>query len=56
MSQVARIVDASYVVTYVPKRALIDVSADEERNIEVTSKRNGLQIQAKRKLFVAAKK
>jgi VWFA-related protein len=56
MSQVARIVDASYVVTYVPKRALSDVSADEERNIEVTSKRNGLQIQAKRKLFVAAKK
>ncbi len=56
MSQVAKIVDASYVVTYVPKRALSDVTADEERNIEVTAKRAGLQVQAKRKLFVAAKK
>lgn len=56
MAQVAKIIDASYVVTYVPKRALSEVTADEERNIEVTGKRAGLQIQAKRKLFVSAKK
>lgn len=54
--QIAAIIDSSYVVTYVPKRALSDVTADEERTIEVTSKRNGLEIQSKRKLFVAAKK
>ena len=56
MSQVAKIVDSSYVVTYVPRRALSEVTADEERNIEVSAKRAGLQIQAKRKLFVSAKK
>lgn len=49
---VARIIDSSYVVTYEPKRALADAPANEERNIEVTSKRNGLIVQAKRKLIV----
>lgn len=47
---VARIIDASYVVTYVPKIPLTESSAD--RNIDVTSKRNGLIIQARRKLVV----
>ena len=56
MAQVAKIIDASYVVTYVPRRALSEVTTDEERSIEVTAKRDGLQIQAKRKLFVSAKK
>ena len=56
MSQVAKIVDSSYVVTYVPRRALSEVKTDEERNIEVSAKGKGLQIQAKRKLFVSAKK
>lgn len=54
--QIAAIIDSSYVVTYVPKRALSDVTTDEERTIEVTSKRNGLEIQSKRKLFVASRK
>ncbi len=49
---VARIIDSSYVVTYEPKRALSDAPANEERNIEVTSKRAGLIVQAKRKLIV----
>lgn len=56
MAQVAKIIDASYVVTYVPRRALSEVSADEERSIEVTAKRDGLQVLAKRKLFVSARK
>jgi len=49
---VARIIDSSYVVTYVPKRALSEARTREERNIEVSSKRAGLQVQAKRKLIV----
>ncbi len=56
MEQVAKIVDASYVVTYIPKRALGEVVADEERSIEITGKRPNLQILAKRKLFVSARK
>lgn len=54
--QIAKIVDASYVVTYIPKRPLSEVKADEERVIEVISRREGLQIQARRKLFVSAKR
>jgi VWFA-related protein len=50
---VARIIDSSYVVTYEPKRALSDSPANEERNIEVSSKRDGLIVQAKRKLIVS---
>ncbi|MBC7795715.1 MAG: hypothetical protein H7Z37_02450 [Pyrinomonadaceae bacterium] len=49
---VARIIDSSYVVTYVPKRALSEVEKAEERNIEVSSRRAGLIVQAKRKLIV----
>jgi Mg-chelatase subunit ChlD len=49
---VARIIDSSYVVTYVPKRALSEAAAAEERNIVVSSKRPGLQIEARRKLIV----
>jgi hypothetical protein len=47
---VAKMIDASYVVTYIPKIPLTENSP--ERNIEVTSKRDGLIIQAKRKLVV----
>ncbi len=49
---VARMIDSSYVVTYTPK---IPVSAGHgvaERNILVTSKREGLVVQARRKLLV----
>lgn len=56
MSQVSKIIDASYVVTYIPRRALSEVTTDEERNIEVTAKRAGLEIQAKRKLLVVSSK
>ena len=47
---VAKMIDASYVVTYIPKIPLTEKSP--ERNIEVTSKRDGLIVQARRKLIV----
>jgi hypothetical protein len=52
----ARNIDANYVVTYIPKRALSDVRTVEERNIEVTSRRAGLEVLAKRKLVVRPEK
>ena len=49
---VARVIDSNYVITYTPKRALSDAKPGEIRSIEVTSKRPGLRIQARRKLIV----
>ena len=49
--KVARIIDSSYVITYTPKRPLKDSPAGEVRNIVVSSKRPGLDIQARRKLI-----
>jgi hypothetical protein len=43
-------IDAAYVVTYIPKIPLNDAKGLVERNIEVTSKRDGLVVQARRKL------
>lgn len=49
---VAKIIDANYVITYTPKRALSESKPGEIRSIEVTSKRPGLQVQARRKLLI----
>jgi hypothetical protein len=49
-SVVARMIDASYVVTYTPKVPIFERKGYVERNIEVTSKRDGLIVQARRKL------
>ena len=49
---VAKMIDASYAVTYTPKIPLYEGKGVVERNIEVTSKRPGLIVQAKRKLIV----
>lgn len=49
---VAQMIDASYVVTYVPKVPVVDTRGIAERNIEVTSKRAGLVVQARRKLLI----
>jgi VWFA-related protein len=49
---VAKMIDASYVLTYVPKVPLSETGGPAERNIDVTSKRPGLQVQARRKLVV----
>lgn len=49
-SLVARMIDSSYVVTYAPKNPVVESRSIPERNIEVTSKRPGLIVQARRKL------
>ncbi|HEY2846847.1 MAG TPA: hypothetical protein VGI80_03455, partial [Pyrinomonadaceae bacterium] len=52
---VARMIDSSYVVTYTPKVPVVGTRGIAERNIEVTSKREGLVVQARRKLLIAEK-
>ncbi len=49
---VAKVIDASYVLTYIPKVPVAETRGVAERNIEVTSKRPGLLVQARRKLVV----
>lgn len=49
---VARMIDSSYVVTYIPKVPVVETRGVAERNIEVTSRRPGLVVQARRKLVV----
>jgi hypothetical protein len=50
--KVAKTIDSQLVVTYSPKRPLNEVKQDETRIIEVSSKRAGLIVQARRKLVV----
>lgn len=52
---VAAIIDSSYVLTYAPKRPLSESPNGEIRNIEVSSRRPNLQVQASRKLVVNSK-
>ena len=49
---IAKMIDSMYVVTYIPKVPVNDRKGIVERNIEVTSKRDGLVVQAKRKLVL----
>lgn len=49
---VARAIDSNYVVTYVPKRPLSESEPGETRVIEVTSRKQGLRVLARRKLVV----
>jgi VWFA-related protein len=53
---VASIIDSSYVVTYAPKRALAESPTGEVRNIEISSRRPDLQVQARRKLVITSNK
>lgn len=55
-THLAKNIDSQYVVTYTPKRPLSESANGEVRNIEVTSKRNGVFIQARRKLMVLNEK
>lgn len=50
--QIARNIDSQYMITYTPKRAIKDVEADEIRQIEVTSRRQGVEVRASRKLVI----
>lgn len=52
---VARMIDSSYVVTYVPKVPVVATRGVAERNIQVTSKRPGLVVQSRRRLLIAQK-
>jgi len=49
---VAKAIDSNYVVTYTPKRPLSESPNGEVRNVEISSKRAGLQVLARRKLVV----
>jgi hypothetical protein len=49
-------IDSSYVVTYMPKISVAETRGIAERNIEVTSKRPGLIVQARRKLLIQTEK
>lgn len=51
-SAIAKAINSHYVVTYSPKRPLKDSPTSEIRQIEVSSRRPNLQIQASRKLIV----
>lgn len=51
-ANIAGIIDSSYVLTYVPKRALSESPNGEVRSIEITSRRPNLRVQANRKLVV----
>lgn len=53
---VARMIDSAYVVTYMPKISVVETRGLAERKIDVTSKRAGLVVQARRKLLIASKK
>lgn len=50
--RIARNINSQYVVTYTPKRPIKEVEADEIRQIEVTSRRQGVEVRASRKLVV----
>ncbi len=49
---VAKMIDSSYVVTYTPKIPVVETRGIATRNIEVTSRRPGLIVQARRKLLI----
>ncbi len=53
---VAKMIDSSYVVTYVPKLTVVETRGRAERKIEVTSKRPGLIVQARRTLLIESGK
>jgi Mg-chelatase subunit ChlD len=50
---VARMIDSSYVVTYIPKAEISGASGPKERNIMVTSKRPGLVVEARRRIVIS---
>jgi len=51
-ARVARMIDAAYVVTYTPKIPVTETRGVAERRIDVTSKRSGLTVLARRKLLI----
>ena len=54
-AMIAKVIDSNYVVTYTPKNPLSESDTGETREIEVSSRRSGLQVLARRKLIVSEK-
>ena len=54
-SLIAQIIDSNYVVNYTPKRPLSESKNGETRTIEISSRKAGLRVLAKRKLIVENK-
>ena len=54
-ADIATAINANYVVTYIPKRALLSAEPGETRAITVVSRRVGLIVEARRKFVVPAK-
>lgn len=52
VNMIAKVIDSNYVVTYTPRRPLNESEAGEVRTIEISSKRKGLQVLARRKLVI----
>jgi VWFA-related protein len=52
VTMIAKAIGSNYVVTYTPKRPLSESKPGETRKIEISSKRSGLQVLARRKLIV----
>lgn len=50
---IAKLIDSSYVITYTPKRSLSEAPNGEVRQVVVTSKRSGLEVQARRKITIS---
>lgn len=53
--RISRMIDSSYVVTYTPKNPLNDSIPGDVREVTVTSKRDGLEVFAKRKIITQTK-
>ena len=51
---VGQMIDSTYVVTYTPKKPVVATRGVAERKIEVTSKRPGLIVQARRQLLIGS--
>lgn len=52
-ARVARMIDSVYVVTYMPREEAIGTRGIAERRIEVTSKRPGLTVLARRRILIS---
>jgi VWFA-related protein len=51
--EVANAIGSQYVVTYIPKRAIGESSTEQTRQVRVVSRRVGLQVRSKEKIFVS---
>lgn len=55
-AQAAREIDAQYVITYLPKRPLVDAKPGEYRRIQIATRRSSLNVQTRRGYIAAPAK